>query len=188
MKLTVLGDSNCVVQGHDLHVHWLCQLSEHFGDKLLIRNASCNGRTTRQALEVLSYEAFGWNPDVMLVQLGLNDCNCWATEYGQPRVSLGAYTQNLEEIVDKANSRAIRCVLQTSHSARCCDVEPYNMAMRKLAMRRHLLLLDPGAVLCDGVSYLSDAVHLNNMGHDTYFQATKSRWGKLIDEISSHTL
>ena len=41
-------------------------------------------------------------PDVMTLQFGLNDCNCWETDRGLPRVSEEAFRANLIEMIERA--------------------------------------------------------------------------------------
>ncbi|MBV6343652.1 SGNH/GDSL hydrolase family protein, partial [Candidatus Magnetobacterium casense] len=40
--------------------------------------------------------------DVVVIQYGLNDCNCWLTDGGLPRVSREAFEANLIEMVKRA--------------------------------------------------------------------------------------
>ena len=40
-------------------------------------------------------------PDLLTIQFGLNDCNCWETDRGVPRVSEAAFVANLIEMIDR---------------------------------------------------------------------------------------
>jgi hypothetical protein len=41
-------------------------------------------------------------PDIVTIQFGLNECNCWVSDGGLPRVSEAAYRANLIEMIERA--------------------------------------------------------------------------------------
>jgi lysophospholipase L1-like esterase len=67
---------------------------------LLVKGIS--GETTRQGLERFPRDVQAHAPEVMTLQFGLNDANCWASDYGLPRVSEDAYRANLIEMIERA--------------------------------------------------------------------------------------
>ena len=116
MNLLFFGDSICNGQGIAIHKGWVTRLSasltaeaEKLGQRLVVINSSVNGRTTRQALETMPYEVQSLAPEIVIVQFGMNDCNCWVTDRGLPRVSERAFTANLVEMIDRS------CALQLAH-------------------------------------------------------------------------
>ena len=103
-RITFFGDSIFAGQGVSIYRGWVTQIAQFVdeygaatGQDLLVTNSSINGRTTRQALEDMPYSVQSHGVDILVVQLGLNDCNYWATDNGLPRVSIGAFVENLKE-------------------------------------------------------------------------------------------
>jgi len=83
--------------------------------QVLVRGVS--GETTRQALERFPRDLQAHAPDVMTLQFGLNDCNCWLTDHGLPRVSEAAYRANLVEMIVRARHfGAAQIILSNNHT------------------------------------------------------------------------
>ena len=120
LKFFLFGDSICFGQLVSPHQTWVNYLSiksaELFKDKITIQNCSVNGDTTRLALERFGYQISTKNPDVVLVQFGMNDCNFWDTGLGLPRVSKLAFEANLVEIINNCFVSGSKIVfLSTNH-------------------------------------------------------------------------
>ena len=82
---------------------------------LLVKGVS--GETTRQALERFPRDVQAHAPDVVTLQFGLNDCNCWLTDHGLSRVSEAAYRANLIEMIDRARHFGAReIILSNNHT------------------------------------------------------------------------
>ena len=151
-------------------------------------NRGISGETTRQGLERFARDVQEARPDVMTLQFGLNDCNCWDTDRGLPRVSEPAYRANLVEMIDRARHFGVKqIILSTNHRtlrrkklANNRTLEEnrirYNETVREVAART-------GAELCDidkGFDRFSDEqlrelllpepdlLHLSPKGHDHY--------------------
>lgn len=83
---------------------------------ILSVNRGISGQTTRMGLERFPSDVQDVGPDVMTLQFGLNDCNCWETDRGLPRVSEDAFVANLVEMVARARRFGAReIVMQTNH-------------------------------------------------------------------------
>ena len=79
-------------------------------------NRGVSGETTRQGLERFPHDVQNARPDIMTLQFGLNDCNCWDTDRGLPRVSALAYRANLLEMIERARHFGTReIILSTNH-------------------------------------------------------------------------
>ncbi len=79
-------------------------------------NRGVSGETTRQGLERFPGDVQQHRPDIVTLQFGLNDCNCWVTDGGLPRVSEAAYRANLIEMIERARHfGARRIILSTNH-------------------------------------------------------------------------
>lgn len=122
VKLYLFGDSICFGQLVSHHLTWISSLSRRLDElsqgrfSFLIQNASINGNTTRQALERISYDVTSHQPDLVLVQFGMNDCNYWQTDFCVPRVSQRSFEANLIEIAERVLLTGSRHVfLCTNH-------------------------------------------------------------------------
>jgi lysophospholipase L1-like esterase len=90
----------------------------------------------------------------MTLQFGLNDCNCWETDAGLPRVSEAAFRANLVEMIDRARSFGARAiVLSTNHRTLRRDVLPGGEVYEDRNERYSELVRDvadeTGVDLCD---------------------------------------
>jgi len=202
VKVFFFGDSICFGQGISLFKGWVTRLSEKLwqygnsiGNEIHLTNASINGNTTRMALERMPYDIQNSRPDILIVQFGMNDCNYWETDGGNPRVSLKAFEANLYEIIQRAKSFGVqKVILNTNHpSARDKVIMAgtnityqesnslYNEVIRSVAHQNTNDLvcivdieksffdhfLKDGGSPSDFVQ--NDLLHLNEDGHDLYF-------------------
>lgn len=202
VKLYLFGDSICFGQLVSHHLTWISSLSSRLSKILnplsdvLIQNASINGNTTRQALERMSYDVTSHQPDVLLVQFGMNDCNYWQTDFGAPRVSERSFESNLYEIIDRADAAGVKHIfLATNHPSMKGEFpnlgglthsesnKKYNSIIRNLSCslidrKKGLTLIDnekfwlekielkSGVCLDDLL--LPDGIHLSESGHRLY--------------------
>ena len=202
VKVFFFGDSICFGQGISLFRGWVSRLSEKLwqygnsiGCEIHLTNTSINGNTTRMALERMPYDIQSNCPDILIVQFGMNDCNYWETDGGNPRVSLKAFEANLYEIIQRAQSFGVqKVILNTNHPSALDKVTMagtnityqesnslYNEAIRRVAHQNAdglIRIVDiekrffehfqkNGGSPRDFV--LEDLLHLNEDGHDLYF-------------------
>lgn len=201
IKVTFFGDSTCVGQGVSIYKGWVTKIAKHLdnygskvGQEVLVSNSSINGRTSRQALEDMPYQIQSQGVDVLVVQFGLNDCNYWASDRGLPRVSLGAFVENIREIIARAERFGVgRVLLNNNHPTARDKVfmdgtgftyeasnNRYNSAIRELANE-----LPPLVVFQDVESFfrnrinlrtpidhflLNDGLHPSSAGHEEYYR------------------
>ncbi len=202
IRIVFFGDSICVGQGISVHAGWVARIAERMealskklGKELLVVNASVNGNTTRQALERMAYDVQSHGVDIMLVQFGMNDCNHWQTDKGNPRVSEKAFSANLEEMFARGRTfGAQKILLNTNHmSTRNADKmahteltyeqsnQRYNQIIRELAEQHDdVMLTDMEHIFAEHIKtnpqdakklVLDDGLHLSLKGHDLYFNA-----------------
>jgi len=190
-KFYIFGDSICTGQLVNINKSWVNQLSlvieKNFGnEQFIIQNASCNGNTTRQALERMYYDVTSHLPNYLLIQFGLNDCNSWKTDRGLTRVSKMAFISNLEEIINKSLaynvSHIFLCKNHLTNKNKDYDqinIE-YSKAIQKLFKK--IYIKSKKISLIDNFSFwsnflkkkklsdflLSDGIHLNVEGHKLY--------------------
>src|SRR4051794_36167996 len=109
VTIVFMGDSITFGQYVDHELRWTSLVgNELIADHLStpinfhILNRGVSGETTRQGLERFPADVQQHRPDIMTLQFGLNDCNCWVTDAGLPRVSEAAYRANLIEMIERA--------------------------------------------------------------------------------------
>jgi lysophospholipase L1-like esterase len=172
-KISFFGDSICTGFGVSIHKGWVTRLAREFDGRATIANCSANGRTTRQALEAMPYEIQQHPPDILVVQFGLNDGNCWKSDRGLPRVSALAFEANLREIVDRAYKFGVEdVVLLTNHRIKHKPILEYNQLIRDVA-RRNAILVDIWEATFGNKNVLQDGVHLSEEGHGIYYATVK---------------
>ncbi len=201
LKVLFFGDSICVGQGISIHKGCVAQIAAHleankssFRQNILVINSSVNGRTTRQALEDMPYHVQSQNPDILVIQYGLNDCNHWVTDRGLPRVSLDSFKGNLKEIIHRGKKFGAKHVILNNNHPTTLDQDnlpntefsfeyfnkKYNEASRELAeeMQKEVTFLDIEShflqLLKEGRKMteflLEDGLHLGESGHQIYFE------------------
>lgn len=199
ITVTFMGDS--ITEGQYVHhsLRWTecvaSRLRSHVeakqidSDSLHFFNRGISGETTRQGLERFPRDVQVLQPDVMTLQFGLNDCNCWDTDRGLPRVSEAAYRANLIEMIDRARRfGAKHIILSTNHptlrfrqlvSGQSLEERRlrYNEIVREVAVQTNVTLCDIEKIFSD-VSMADlkdlllpepDVLHLSEAGHQKYF-------------------
>ena len=216
VKIFFFGDSICFGQGVAIHRGWVTRISASLseagaalGCEVTVTNASINGNTTRQALERMPYDIQSQYADILVVQFGMNDCNYWQTDGGNPRVSARAFGANLEEIITRAFSFGVKKVLlNTNHpTARDRELMPHNSITYQQSNERYNQVIRGVAAGCDrrvvlndieaafgrytGGSaeallrlLLPDLLHLSEAGHNIYFDFVYPEVIKAVREVA----
>ncbi|MBA3842867.1 MAG: SGNH/GDSL hydrolase family protein [Actinobacteria bacterium] len=192
-----MGDSITFGQYLDATSRWTSlveeQLRSQFTEAIEVRsfNRGISGETTRMGLERFPRDVQEIFPDVMTLQFGLNDCNCWQTDGGLPRVSLGSFRANLVEMIDRArrfgarkivlatNHRTLRRDTLVSGEVYECANGRYNHIIREVAETVGVDLCDIEAAfahfddeeLAELLLPAPDLLHLSEAGNRVYFTA-----------------
>ncbi len=158
VTLVYMGDSVTVGQHIDPDVRWTSlldrRLGEEFGEAVASHNKGMSGETTRMGLERFPRDVQAFRPEVMTLQFGLNDCNCWQTDEGHPRVSAPAFVANLHEMIARARlfgSDAVilstnHCTLRRAPMASGESLEEANLRYNDLIRQ---VAAESGVLLCD---------------------------------------
>lgn len=195
IQLVFMGDSITEGQYVDSSSCWpdlvgarLKQDAANLGVELHCHNRGISGETTRQALERYPRDVQGLRPDIMTLQFGLNDCNCWDTDGGIPRVSEAAYRANLVEMIVRARHfGAKHIVLSTNHATLRHRVmasyttleqnrQRYNLIVREVAAETGVTLCDIDRAFGSFNAYIlselllpePDCLHLSKKGNRVY--------------------
>jgi lysophospholipase L1-like esterase len=109
VRLVHMGDSITFGQYVDESLRWTSLIADHLVRKyldssiqILSLSRGISGETTRMGLERYHSDVQSLYPDVLTIQFGLNDCNCWLTDMGAQRVSALAFKANLIEMIERS--------------------------------------------------------------------------------------
>ena len=212
--LTVVFFGDSITEGQYVHhsLRWADSVSSslktHFAARLDPNRQfhyvhAVSGETTRQALERFPRQVQQMSPDLLTIQFGLNDCNCWDTDRGVPRVSLQAYRANLLEMIERARRFGTRqIVLSTNHptlrhrpmvSGETLEQRRkiYNDVVREVAAEAGVTLCDierafafAGPKELEGLLVPEpDVLHLSSAGHQVYARAILPALVTAMDQL-----
>jgi lysophospholipase L1-like esterase len=168
-------------------------------------NAGVSGETTRQGLERFPAAVQQHRPDIVTLQYGLNDCNCWITDAGLPRVSEAAFRANLIEMIERSRRFGARhIILSTNHPTLRHKVlmSGDSLETRRRRYNDHLREVASltGVELCDveaGFAHLDrrelaamllpypDQLHLSVAGHRLYASRLQPLVERAVAELAS---
>ena len=205
MRLFFFGDSICVGHLISLHKTWIVQVSSKLAEEgldVVVQNSSVNGNTTRMALERMYYDVLDFCPDLLYIQFGLNDSNYWETDVGVPRVSKNGFETNLYEMIDRSFVSGVKKILLGTNHPILKDVpftyapftspamsnKNYNSVIRSVASKRDIVLIDHEDLwFSSKLSFvdmlLPDGIHINERGHNFYFDSAFPIIEKTIKNI-----
>lgn len=169
----------------------------------LFVTSGVSGETTRQGLERFPSAVQEHQPDIVTIQFGLNDCNCWSTDYGLPRVSLNAYRANLIEMIERSRSfGASHIILSNNHPTLRHKIllggktleemrKIYNETLKEVANETGVMFTDINSTfqqfnekeLETQLLPYPDWLHLSHAGHERYAAKIKPLIETSIQEI-----
>jgi lysophospholipase L1-like esterase len=159
IRIVYMGDSITFGQYVDSSLRWSATIDARLRELSLpiefeTFNRGISGETTRQGLERFPSDVQDLRPTVMTLQFGLNDCNCWDTDEGLPRVSERAFMANLIEMIERARRfGAEEIILSTNHRTlkrkRLPNGEIYDDRNVKYSELIREVAAETGVTLCD---------------------------------------
>jgi len=192
-RIVYMGDSITFGQHCDPTLRWTSlvdgRLSERLargGTDLVTFNRGVSGGTTRQGLERYPADVQLLEPHVLIIQFGMNDCNCWVSDRGLPRVSESAFRANVTEMVIRGRHFGAREVIiatnpRSLRTSSMVSGEIYEDANARYSQVLREVAADCGTELCDiragfeGLSHeqmaemvLPDLLHLSVAGNAMY--------------------
>jgi lysophospholipase L1-like esterase len=156
-----MGDSITFGQHVDPSLRWSSLVHAYYEARfqdtdihVQVLNRGISGETTRMGLERFAADVQNAFPDLMTLQFGLNDCNCWLSDRGLPRVSPAAFHANLVEMIERA--RHFGChhiILSTNHVTLrrkpMLSGERYEAANARYSGILRSVAKETGVILCD---------------------------------------
>jgi lysophospholipase L1-like esterase len=141
-------------------------------------NAGIGGNTTADGLARFEIDVLAREPNFVVIMFGLNDS--WIDDgQSRSRLTVDQYRSNLATMVQRLRDRGVETILMTPNpaiaptypAARNVTLKPYVNAVRQLAHREQLPLVDVyrrfAEMAIEGVdlnSHFTDAMHPNPAG------------------------
>jgi len=166
LKVSILVWGDSIANGYGIPVHktWPYRLSEALDEWATVSIHAVNGRTSLNALERIKYEVLGHPYDVVLVQFGINDANVWQT-VGAERVPRALFKEVLFQIDERIRNAGKVPVYLTPHKVD--GLQCYSDTVFDFTIESGSWFVDTGSMI--GRDCLLDNAHLNEAGHDVYF-------------------
>jgi lysophospholipase L1-like esterase len=166
-------------------------------------NYGISGATTRDALLNWSEYVQKESPTILFIQYGLNDCNCWLTDRGLPRVSPMCFRHDLYEMIARAKHFGTEKIIlinnhKTLREKVMLNGEKYDEANAKYSKIINEVALEAGVILFDIrdiferffvkeleklVQPYPDQIHLTAEGHKVYAKNIKPIIKTIITEL-----
>ena len=177
LRIIAFGASN--TERHLPSVHWTdvleLGLRSRFGRKFQMINAGVSGNNTRQAVARLERDVLFYQPDIVIITFGGNDCNIAPEKF----VPEDEFTGNLKLIAERIKAQGATVIFQTYYKMinefmvpqRAAFFERYMNAVRDMANKEGYLLVDQYA-LFDKINrnyrvfnLMRDPMHTNENGN-----------------------
>jgi lysophospholipase L1-like esterase len=213
VKIVYIGDSITYGQYLDPALHWTSIIKErldklYFNKPVLIYclKKGVSGETTRMALERFPQDIQTQYPDIVTIQFGLNDCNCWLSDGGVPRVSPAAFKANLAEMIDRCRAFGVKeIILSNNHPTPKHEFllngdsyeeanERYSFITKTVAQEKKVTFSDIRQAFLSAENRIEtyvlpypDHLHLNESGNQVYANAIRPLIENAIERvIKSH--
>lgn len=168
MKIVCIGDSITAGQYHDGPA-WPALLTGYE-----VHAAGVSNDTTRLGLERFPRDVQEQNAQAVVIQFGHNDANRWETDRGLPRVSAGAFAENLAEMIRRCRvfgAEPLLCSLfpATKGERYTSDLMFYDSVIGTVALSMGVPVIPLWDTFANHPSlFLPDGLHLNGDGHRRY--------------------
>lgn len=178
---------------------WVSMLYGELGTEVI--NAGIAGNTTEDALKRIDADVISKNPDLTIINFGMNDQSIYADTL-QHIVPIEQYEKNYRQIIEKVQKTGSKIILVAVHDA-CKEkhgspnpfydradeegvtyIDRYNEVVKKLADEYKLGFLDINALAQDMLYEISlDGVHLNSVGQKKYCEWISNYCFEYVDSI-----
>ena len=191
IKIVCLGDSITLAKRVKPKESFIGLLGEKFKKEahpVQFKNAGIGGDTTAEAIRRLNQTVLAFQPDIVTIMFGCND-SYKTGKMKESRIPLEQYKKNLNIILDSLKQNEVIPVLMTTPPTLTKNniVEPYVEAVRNIAKKRNILLVDHFQAWQDyknkGNKFnkiLFDIAHPNQTG---YIIMAKTMYPVLLDAV-----
>jgi lysophospholipase L1-like esterase len=210
VRVVHMGDSITFGQYVDEGLRWTSIISDRLTKKyldssinILSLSRGISGETTRMGLERFPADVQSLYPDVLTIQFGLNDCNCWLTDRGAQRVSSLAFKANLIEMIERSRLFGTKhIILANNHPTLRYKVmlngERFEDANARYSEIIHQVAIDAKVTFCDirkefekyGRDELAeyllpypDQLHLSVAGNQVYANVIRPLVDEYVQEV-----
>lgn len=181
LKWIFTGDS--ITHGAK-HTHGFRSYPEIFAERIrwemkrtrdIIINTGISGNTTQNILDDFDWRIGQFNPDVVTLMIGTNDCA------NTRNISLDVFEHNLDTLITLIRELKAIPVFQTPNviikekALERSQIDGYVLVMQKLARKKEVVLIDnytywQNEIQCQGEKaifkkWLNDPLHPNGEGH-----------------------
>jgi lysophospholipase L1-like esterase len=171
LSIVMLGDSTTATRGDAIKKVYACRVQEALTNEGIaswVTNSGIGGDTTEGARARLEHDVLAHNPDLVVIQFGINDSAIDVHKdppQKEPRISPKQYEANLRYLVDECLKKKAKVVLMTTNQMRWTDklkslygkppynpndpmsfndttLRGYNEIVRKVAREKNVSLVD----------------------------------------------
>ncbi len=118
----------------------------YLGNEIIIENLALGGRTSIDVIQRITTDAFLNDPDLMIIQYGIND-----TLRG---LSYDVYRRSIQFCIDECRRRGVDVILMAPTMIRISDgplklgaARGYALVARELALKNNVFFMDAGQVI-----------------------------------------
>lgn len=182
MRIVCIGDS--ITAGQylpDGDQAWPLILRRALPDDTEVLGRGVSNDTTRMMLERFPADVQSRAPDIVVIQAGHNDANRWETDRWLPRVSLPAFSANLQEMIARCRAFSATPVLcNLTPTAKDpeyeVDARSYSDEIQTVAALLDVQLVDVRGMFLKstGRLMLDDGLHPSPEGHAVYARAVQT--------------
>lgn len=167
-----IGDS-ITFYGENTEKGFVTQFRNKFSSKINIISKGVCGEETPDILARLNTDVIDYNPDVMVMMIGINDIN-------NKNITVEELKNNMTEIIDIVKENNIEPLIfnlsfitEDLNNEKNIQIEEYNKFLEKLAKEKQFILIDVHTPLKaeiekqsnEGLAVMEDDLHLNELGN-----------------------
>ncbi len=187
-RIIALGDSTTAPRASVERV-WSERLQDLLGDEfqgVQVLNRGVGGDTTVRAARRLHRDVLAENPDLVIIQFGINDGAIDADQgKTQPRVALDLYRDHLQWMIQNCLGMGAEVVLMTPNPVVASGIRKLGYAdtVREVAAQYRLRLVDVERLFHrkpDFDQLLLDGMHPSDLGHAPIAEALAVEVGRAL--------
>lgn len=152
--------------------------SEYLGDEIILENFGLGGRTSIDAIQRITTDAFLNEPDLVIIQYGINDSLIG--------LSFDAYQRSIQLCIDECRNRGLDVILLAPTMVRISKgpvewgiTRGHAMVARKLAAKNGIFFADMGQIIAE-----TSGVEDEEIGAREAIRVVADKMGKNFDFIT----